>query len=208
MAYIARAHYSQLVPKILGTYELELWPAIEQIIAANPGAIVDIGAAEGYYAVGLARRLPSTRIVTFEMQPEARSLMRELAARNGLNGRFDMRETANPAAVRKVLSELPASSRPALICDVEGYEDVLMDPAAVPELRSATMLIEVHELDAPGLSGRLRERFAASHNLQVIPTRPRTPADLPPGGSAPPEAAADAMWERDIAMEWFFFVPK
>ena len=55
LAYPDRAPIS-LVPKLLGIYERELHGAIEAAIRAQPGLIVNVGAADGYYAVGLARR--------------------------------------------------------------------------------------------------------------------------------------------------------
>jgi hypothetical protein len=42
------------IAKLLGTYEQELHPVFEEVIAKQPRTIIDIGAAEGYYAVGLA----------------------------------------------------------------------------------------------------------------------------------------------------------
>src|SRR5665213_3133834 len=54
MNYIPRAYYSEILPKLVGTYERELIPAIEMICRADCDWIVDIGAAEGFYAVGMA----------------------------------------------------------------------------------------------------------------------------------------------------------
>src|SRR5688500_985732 len=50
----------QLVPKLLGSYECELHGALEQVIQGDYEQVVDIGAADGYYAVGLARALPDS----------------------------------------------------------------------------------------------------------------------------------------------------
>ena len=44
-----------LAPKLLGCYEAELHPAIAKAISRKPKNIVNIGCAEGYYAVGMAR---------------------------------------------------------------------------------------------------------------------------------------------------------
>ena len=49
---------SALYPKLLGSYQREIQGWIEEICAAGYSEIVDVGFAEGYYAVGLARRLP------------------------------------------------------------------------------------------------------------------------------------------------------
>src|SRR4051794_40351820 len=44
------------VPKLLGCYERELHGLVEAAVADGYDDIVNIGCAEGYYAVGLARR--------------------------------------------------------------------------------------------------------------------------------------------------------
>src|SRR5436190_882004 len=46
---------SGLVTKLLGSYENELHPFIQQLGANKYTEIIDIGCAEGYYAVGLAQ---------------------------------------------------------------------------------------------------------------------------------------------------------
>jgi FkbM family methyltransferase len=51
---------------------------------------VDIGAAEGYYAVGLARSKPDARIVCFEAHKPAHYLLKHLATLNGLQNRIEL----------------------------------------------------------------------------------------------------------------------
>ena len=63
MRYVDRSVGSCFIPKLLGTYERELAPKIERICRRQPGLVVDVGAAEGYYAVGLAMRIPEARII-------------------------------------------------------------------------------------------------------------------------------------------------
>jgi hypothetical protein len=48
-----------ILPKLLGSYEQELWPALHSIASLPIQAVINIGCAEGYYAVGLARLLPA-----------------------------------------------------------------------------------------------------------------------------------------------------
>jgi hypothetical protein len=42
--------------KLIGAYERELHPWLERVLAQRPTRFVDIGAADGYYAIGIARR--------------------------------------------------------------------------------------------------------------------------------------------------------
>jgi hypothetical protein len=53
------------IPKLLGIYERELSNCMERVCALNFSLIIDVGAAEGYYAVGLAARNPASKIVAF-----------------------------------------------------------------------------------------------------------------------------------------------
>src|SRR5262249_46123396 len=55
---------ARLLPSyLLGTAELELHGAIEELVERSYRTVLNLGAADGYYAVGLARRLPSARVV-------------------------------------------------------------------------------------------------------------------------------------------------
>jgi hypothetical protein len=55
-------HVDLFAPKLLGIFERELHPSIEGLIADAPSQIINIGSAEGFYAVGLVRRVPGAEI--------------------------------------------------------------------------------------------------------------------------------------------------
>src|SRR5262249_42264509 len=71
--------------KLLGLYEHELWRAIENAIACKPKAIINIGCAEGYYAIGLKRRLPKVPVFAVDMNGQSLNQCSELARRNGVD---------------------------------------------------------------------------------------------------------------------------
>ncbi|HYT43403.1 MAG TPA: hypothetical protein VEP90_13780, partial [Methylomirabilota bacterium] len=48
--------------RLTGNYEIELHPTINKAISRNPHIIVNIGSAEGYYAIGLALALPNAKV--------------------------------------------------------------------------------------------------------------------------------------------------
>src|SRR2546426_11207567 len=54
-----------LVPRLLGTYECELHHVFEQVIATGFPTIIDVGAADGYYTVGLALKSPGSTVHAF-----------------------------------------------------------------------------------------------------------------------------------------------
>jgi hypothetical protein len=79
MRYIQGSVGSAYVPKLLGIYERELTTYMEEACALEFPLIADIGAAEGYYAVGMALRNPNARVIAFEMEQKGRAALKELA---------------------------------------------------------------------------------------------------------------------------------
>jgi hypothetical protein len=211
MRYRDEAHGSELLPKILGSYEAELVPAIEAICGAGCDRIIDIGAAEGYYVVGLALRNPHATVVGFEQSHAARRELRKLVAHNGVENRVIVEGTCD---VQSLAIALEPAARPAVICDCEGAEDQLLNPDQVEPLKRSLILVETHdglEQDGIPLSGivdRLVARFEPTHAIETIASRPRTLADLPPGASLDPEDALEAMCEGRPRADWLFLTPR
>jgi hypothetical protein len=201
MAYQPFACGSAWLPKILGTYELELHPTIAGLAGAPCDALVDVGAAEGYYAVGLARLLDAPRAFCFDTDPLAPRLMARIAELNGVGPRLQAGGMCRPADLEAILS---AAAHPLVVSDCEGGELPLLDPQAAPALARARLLVEVHDYDgADDIGSALRRRFEATHDIEAIPVAPRTPADFPEGVA--PELSPD---EKVAAMhEWRCNVP-
>ena len=176
MNYVVRSTWGAYVPKLLGTYELELHPFIERVLTERPTAVIDIGAAEGYYAVGLLMRLPHARLTAFEQQAEARSHLERLAETNGVRDRLDIRNSCDPTNLGE---SLRASGAQLIVCDVEGYEIELLDPERVPDLRGVDILVEVHDGRVPECGERIAHRFSATHEVNRIPQRRRSMQDFP-----------------------------
>src|SRR4051812_16894208 len=72
MNYIFPCVGGSYLAMITGNYEYELHGAIEQLCRQAPDLLVDIGTAEGYYAVGMARCLPRARVVGYDLNRRAR----------------------------------------------------------------------------------------------------------------------------------------
>src|SRR5687767_10642577 len=101
LRYVERAvgapHLADCLPaKLLGSYERELHLAIERMIQAGFSTIVNVGAADGYFAVGLALRIPETRVHAFEVDDGRRDLCGELARVNGVAERIETAGACDP----------------------------------------------------------------------------------------------------------------
>lgn len=161
MHYAVPAAEGSRASRLLGGYETSLAPVIETIIKRKYGLIIDVGCAEGYYAVGLARRMPKSRVMARDASEKAQALCREMALANGVADRVEVGGIMNHADF-----DICQSRRSVVICDIEGAEEALLDPGLAPGLAHADILVECHDCMNPGLSGRLKDRFAATHSVR------------------------------------------
>lgn len=188
------------LPRLLGLYEASLHPVIETVIARAYPQVLDIGCAEGYYAVGLARRMPAAIVHARDTSPKARALCADLAAANGVADRLRIAGEVTHGDL-----SLCAEARTFLLCDIEGGEAALLDPVKAPALTKADILVEVHEATAPGLLSTLIARFQPTHRVTRI-DRTLRPDLLPPWA----EALSDLdrlllMWEwRATPTPWLW----
>jgi hypothetical protein len=152
-----------LVAKLLGTYERELHGPISEWIAARPSQVIDVGCAEGYYAVGLAMKLEQATVYAYDIDPRARDRCARLARLNDVEQRVRVRGACEPSS----LAEFPEHGV-ALLSDCEGYERTLLDPASAPRLRHWPIIVELHEFIDPSITDTIRSRFAHTHDLEII----------------------------------------
>jgi hypothetical protein len=208
MQYTAVACGSAHSAKLLGTYEKELHAIIDEILAERFDEIIDVGAAEGYYAVGLAcssSALGGT--IAFEAQEHGRQLLQELAARNNVKN-LDIRSLCDVASLENALA---GGHQNLVICDVEGFEIELLDPDRVPALLRCSILVELHDSPGVPISDTIRQRFAHSHRIQEVPSVGRTWEDFPSKNLfarlLPRYLALRAMNEARPPQAWFWMRP-
>jgi hypothetical protein len=164
-----------LLGYILGSQELELREAIETMIARRYRTILNIGAADGYYAVGLAMRSPDTHVEAFEALPELHPVIEWTAAANG--ARVSIGGICTPEVLRARLAGAEGST--LIFMDIEGGEVELLDPRVVPELARADIFVETHDSFVADATTTLMDRFRDTHDIACYVARPRVPSDFP-----------------------------
>ena len=206
MRYVDGAAGSSFVPKLVGSYEAELHPILERVLASRYDVVVDIGAAEGYYAVGLALRLPSPlRVYAFDSNRRARGLLKEMARVNGVKDLVVIGGTCSTVDLEACLR---TGARALVVSDCEGYELELLRLDVVPALRRAELIVELHDHFAPGTSATVLGRFRATHEVTLVATTRRD------ANAYPSVAFLDAAQQR-VALnefrngrqEWAFLTP-
>jgi hypothetical protein len=166
--------WGTFAPLLVGSYESEVHSLLEELIASSPARIINVGCAEGYYAVGLALRLPNAEVHAFDIDDRARQLTRYTADVNGVAERVHVRATCTVEVLEKLLT--PES---LLVMDCEGCELELLQPDLVPSLRDATVLVELHDFIDPEISSIVLTRFRETHAAQRLTVGNRVIGDYP-----------------------------
>jgi len=213
MRYGREAVCGELYPKLLGTYESELHSTIEWILQADFRTIVDIGAAEGYYACGLARAVPRAKVIAFEANLKGRYLLARNITLNSLEDRIRVRGFCDAGSLQQAVQ---ASEPPVLIiCDAEGHEYDLLSPSEVPGLQKCWILAELHEFALEGITELIKQRFSGTHNITEFSARQRERKDFPLSRQDPYVKHAPFKYidfflseKRPPGMNWLWMLPK
>lgn len=168
MDYAVAAAEGALAARLIGSYESELHPYLLAFLNAGLDHVVDIGCAEGYYAVGLARLAPQVAVHAYDISEEARRLCTALAAANGVSDRVTV-----GAEFKGEDFAAFADKRSLVICDIEGGETELLDPERWPALKRLAMIVETHPHLSPRATEILIERFAPSHAFTLVHQAPK-----------------------------------
>ncbi len=152
--------------KLFGSYEVELHGVLARAVQRIPEAVINIGCGEGYYAIGLARLMPDTRVIAIDIDDESRHVCWEYARRNNVRleiwrGFFSKDEMMN----------LPPES--LFLVDCEAAEIELLQIEACPALVSSDIIVECHDFLDSKISKTLAARFADTHDVEWI--KPQLP---------------------------------
>lgn len=204
MRYVPQAVGSTLVPKLLGSYEAELHPTLQTIIERNYKTIIDIGCAEGYYAVGLALKNSATKVHAFDIDDRAKQLCQNMAELNGVAARVVIESECTHQKLQALGGE-----RCLIICDCEGCEFELLQPSHISNLKYCDLLVELHETIKPGVTNEMLDRFGQTHDISLVDSHERDPNDYPQLHRFSLLNQRVALVEfRDEGMQWAFMTAK
>jgi hypothetical protein len=165
-------HFS---PKILGIYEKELHGSVESIFARQYDRVMNVGSAEGYYAVGFGRHFGSAQIFAYDISKREQALCAQLGQLNGLAERLHVSGECTSATLDENVR-----IGTLVVMDCEGCEEALLNPELSPNLVYADCLVEIHEAEGITiLLEILKTRFAQTHDQQIIWSEKRNPDKYP-----------------------------
>lgn len=161
LKYISRSSGSAFLPKIMGSYEEPIQEWINKVLLKNYKTIIDIGCAEGYYTAGFAMLIPNASIIAYDIDQLALKNAEELATLNNLTN-VEFRSECTHAELNAF-----SNKNTLVFCDIEGFENILLDPVKVPNLQNVDLIIESHDFIIEGVSELLIQRFIKTHKISI-----------------------------------------
>jgi hypothetical protein len=154
------------LPKLIGSYEAELHPGLIEVTQREYAVALNIGCAEGYYAVGVARLMQSkVPVIAFDISETAQAICAKAGEINRVTDRLKVAGLCSHETLNQTLHR---GRRSLVIIDCEGAELELLRPDLIPGLLTSDLLIECHDWVSRGLTDELRERFSPTHAIELI----------------------------------------
>lgn len=165
---------------ILGLYEREVLDVLGAV-DRRYDVLVDVGAADGYYAVGCLVSGRAQHAYCFEISATGRESIARNAALNGVADRVTVLGEAHPGFMNALRNNFHFDpSRAVVIMDIEGGEQQLLSPSDVASLANSVSIIELHDHALPdNFAWDLRANaVSVGLNMVELTTQARDPGSF------------------------------
>ncbi len=132
-----------LGPKLLGLYEQEI---LDRLSGQKKGwdCVINLGAGDGYYGVGLVASGIARRSICFEQSSEGQTAIRAAAEANKVADHVTILGSAEPDFLDHAALQGVDLGRTLVIIDIEGGEFGLLMPDKLARLQNSELIIELH----------------------------------------------------------------
>lgn len=154
--------------KILGVYEEHVLAKLGEFYSFSTAPFIDIGAADGYFAIGVAKSLPAEKVFAFEISERGRSVLKDNSQINGCLSAIEVGEEASYESVANILSEHGSAF---VLIDIEGDEYELLNNEMLALLSSSTVIVELHPrkvTDGSRLQEKLMQNAAKYFETEIL----------------------------------------
>jgi predicted O-methyltransferase YrrM len=196
------------ITQMLGIYEEHILERLKVFSTQGATRFVDIGAADGYFAIGMAYSKIYSKVVAFEIESFGQNKIRENATINHCSNVVSVFGEADYSSLKNLLS---ADMKTAILVDIEGAEYQLLDEEMLSILSSCYLICELHPLqvdDGYQLQRKLIERAAKKFNVELIKRESYSPNIFPELDDLSDEERLIAVGEgRGTNMQWLVLTP-
>jgi hypothetical protein len=194
--------------KLLGVYERQVQDQLEAF-ASNASVLIDIGAADGYMAIGAVRSGLYARAFCFEISASGRLRLKENAEANGVSDRIEIFGEASRDSLCPLLAD---TADAVILCDIEGAEFELLSEDVLEAARDVRLIVELHDpfvANGAELKAGLLDRASRWFDIAILKS-----ADIRLSRYPELERFNDAQRllafseGRGRAMEWLVLTPR
>ncbi|MES1951269.1 hypothetical protein S4A8_10446 [Salinisphaera sp. S4-8] len=145
----------------MGEYEAHVVDRLISLSSEVDGPFIDVGAADGYFAIGMARLEKFEQVIAFEKSAEGRQALSRAVALNDCEGMVDI---ACELTQFEVDERLGADERALVLIDIEGSEYDLLTSGMLAALRSSYVLVELHPFEIENGIAREQRLIERAHD--------------------------------------------
>ena len=197
------------ITQTLGIYEEHVLNKL--IYFSNKGSkrFIDIGAADGYFAVGMAFSKIYKEVYAFEIEQKRQQIIKENAARNSCSERVTVYGQVNVTLLNKHINK---DFKSTFLIDIEGAEYNLLSTEMLLLLRGNYVICELHPWyvdNGDKLQRDLLDRASRLFNIELIQRDYYSPNSFPELNDLSDEERLVAVGEsRGKNMQWLVLTPK
>lgn len=164
---------------LLGLYEKE----ILESLASTPkqySQFIDLGAADGYYGVGVLVSELFQKSVCYEMSKQGREAILRSARLNDVSDNIDIRGLATQKFYEDFSQESLSNS--VLFIDIEGAEFDLLDEKMFNAFSNSIIYVELHDwffVDGDQKLSKLKLNSIKTHTITELKMGSRDPSAFP-----------------------------
>jgi hypothetical protein len=191
----------------LGLYEIEVTEELVKLSKTGRRTLVDVGAADGFHALGALINNDFTTCYAFESDPESQFRLQKNADANSLSGRLSIYGKADANFLDVLNIDL---SKSVFLFDIEGGEWSLLTRSLFRSLSLSVLIVEIHLWDQEANTAleQLLGFSIHTHSHNFLETGPRDLSTIPEISSF----GDDFRWlmcseGRGMSMRWIVFEP-
>ena len=202
-----------LGPKIIGLYEFEVQNKLLDLV--NNFKIenfVNIGAAEGYHAIGIAKKTNVQNFVLYEIDKKGQEILKDNILNNELKKNIEIENEANLNSIYELNKKFDFSKTLFLV-DIEGSELNLFNDEILGLLKNSFLIIENHKfLLSEAKQNKYQElinKLNDNFSMEIIRNTGRNVSQINEiSNLSENELMMISSESRPKMMEWFVLTPK
>ena len=169
--------------KVLGLYEQEVCNLLDEL-SLRRRTLVDLGGADGFYGVGMVATGKYSQSYCYEISPDSRENLREIARASGVESRVHIYGEATAGFARELSAMGVDFSDSVVLVDIETAEFNVLTTECLRDLRNAHVIVEIHDFMLGGGVGKkeylnLIERAQEFFDIKEIKTGARDLSTIP-----------------------------